>query len=363
MKIDPGFAEELLAGALRSGADEAEVFMKSYKNLSVDIKGQAVDSLTSSLSYGYSLRVIKDNRPGFSYATDVAEKDSVITLAVESAKHSDRDDFLGLPGPSGHAEVDVYDPAVSQISEDDAIGLTMLLERSAFETDTRIKKLRKASGSFTTSETVIVNSKSLKARYLSTACTAQIMAIAEEGEESRTGWDFSGSRHLRDVSFESVGRTAAERAVRLLGARTIAGARIGVILENSVTVDFLGIFAASLSSEALQKGKSLLKDRLGQRVISPGVNIVDSGLRPGKLGSRPADDEGVPVREKTVVQEGVLQTFLYNTYTAKKGNTESTGNAVRGGGHLIAFRGHHKSFHRARASQRMYGIERPLQVP
>jgi len=330
MKIDPSFAEEIISQAVKSGAEQAEVFMKSYKNLTVDIKGQEVDSLTSSLSYGYGLRVIRNNRLGFAYATDIKEKDSVIKQAVESAGFSDEDSCLGLPEQSEPAQIEVYDPAVSDMKEDDAINLTVLLEKSAFDADNRIKKVRKASGSFTTTETVIVNSKSVNTSYLSTSCTAQIMAIAEDGQESQTGWDFSGSRFLSDVSFEKTGRTAAERSLQLLGARTIAGSRTNVILDNSVTIDFLGIFASSLSSEALQKGKSLLQDKLGKAVISPRINIIDSGLRSGKLGSRPVDDEGVPTSEKILVQEGVLQTYLYNTYTARKGNTHSTGNASRG---------------------------------
>lgn len=331
MKIDPSFAEEIVSQAVRSGAEQAEVFMKSYKNLTVDIKGQEVDSLTSSFSYGYGLRVIRNNRLGFAYATDINERNSLIKQAVESAGFSDEDSCLGLPGPSGPVQTKVYDPAVSDMKEDDAINLTMLLEKSAFDTDRRIKKVRKASGSFTTTETLIVNSKAVNTSYLSTSCTAQIMAVAEDGQESQTGWDFSGSRFLRDVSFEKTGQTAAQRSVQLLGARTIAGSRTNVILDNSVTIDFLGIFAASLSSEALQKGKSLLQGKLGHTIISPRLNIIDSGLRFGKLGSRPVDDEGVPTSEKILVQEGVLQTYLYNTYTARKGNTHSTGNAARGG--------------------------------
>jgi PmbA protein len=331
MKIDPSFAEGIILQAVKSGADQAEVFMKSYKNLTVDIKGQEVDSLTSSLSYGYGLRVIRNKRLGFAYATDIKEMNSVIKQAVESAGFSDEDRDLGLPGPSGPSQIEVYDPAVSGIKEDDAINLTMLLEKTAFDTDSRIKKVRKASGSFTTTETVIVNTRAVNTSYLSTSCTAQIMTIAEDGPESRTGWDFSGSRFLSDVSFEKAGRTAAERSLQLLGARTIAGSRTNVILDNSVTIDFLGIFASSLSSEALQKGKSLLQGKLGHAIISPRINIIDSGLRLGKLGSRPVDDEGSPTSEKILVKEGVLQTYLYNTYTARKGNTHSTGNAVRGG--------------------------------
>jgi PmbA protein len=330
MKIDLAFAEDIVSQAVKKGADQAEVFMKSSRNLSVDVRGQEVDSLTSSLSHGYALRVLRNNRSGFACATNPEEKDAVVHQALEAAAYADEDRYLGLPGPAEPAEVDICDPALTEMKEDDAILLTMLLEKTAYETDNRIKKVRKASGSFATAETLIFNSQQVKAWYPSTSCSAQIMAVAEDGSESRTGWDFSGGRFLRDVSFEKTGRTAAERSVRLLGARTIAGARTDVILDSSVTIDFLGIFAASLSSEALQKGKSLLKDRLGKKIISPKINILDSGLRPGALGSRPVDDEGVPTSEKILVQEGVLRSFLYNTYTARKGNTRSTGNAVRG---------------------------------
>jgi PmbA protein len=331
MRIDPDFAEEVVSQAVRSGAGQAEVFMRSFKKLSVEVKGGKTDSLTSSLSYGYGLRVIRDNRPGFSYSTDINDKEDVIKQAIEAARFADRDDFLGFPEPSKFSEVEICDPAIMELKEDDAVGLVMLLENTAFRTDKRIKKVRKASGSFTTAETVIANSKQLSVRYRSTACSAQVTAVSEDGRESQTGWDFSGSRYLENVSFEKTGRTAAEKSVRLLGSRTIPGGRTSVILENSVALDFLGILASSLSSEALQKGRSLLKDKLGKEIISPLINIIDTGLRPWALGSKPADDEGVPVLEKVLVDKGVLQGYLYNTYTARKGNTTSTGNAVRGG--------------------------------
>jgi PmbA protein len=160
------------------------------------------------------------------------------------------------------------------------------------------------------------------------------MAIAGEGEESQVGWDYMGSRFLGDVDFEALGQNAARCAVRLLGSRNMRGCRASVILDNSVTVDFLGILASSLSSEAVQKGKSLLTGKIGKRVISSGINIIDSGLLGGRLGSSPVDGEGVPSQEKILVSEGVLKTFLYNTYTANKGGTVSTGNAVRGPGSL-----------------------------
>lgn len=331
MRIDIGFAEDLISKALRKGAEQAEVYISSSKNLSVEVKGQAIDSLKSSLGFGYSLRVIREGRLGFSYANDIHDMNSVLNDALHASQHSDKDIFLDLPEATGIKDVEIYDLNIADLREEDAVARVMDLERAAYNEDNRIKKIRKASGSFTSSETAIFNFKGVKARYSSTSCSAQITAVAEEGDESQMGWDYEGSRFLHNVSFEDIGRKAARRAVQLLGSGKMEGRKSNVIFDNSVTVDFLGIVASSFSSENVQKGKSLFTGKLHKRVISPKVNIIDSGLLRGRLGSSPVDDEGVCSEEKILIKEGVLQSYLYNTYTARKENTVSTGNAVRSG--------------------------------
>jgi len=332
MKIDASFAEELINKALKSGADQAEVYMRSSKNLSVEVKDCSVDALKSSVGFGYSLRVIRAGRLGFSYATAEQGGDSVVSNAVEAAKYADEDRFLGLPEPAGPAaDVEIFDPRIRDLNEDEAINKVMDMERAVYAEDRRISRIRKVSGSFTVSETIIMNSRSINVRYESTACSAQATAIAEQGDESRIGWEQMSGRFLEDVIFAEVGRNAATRAVRLLGSQKMSNLKASVILDNSTAGDFLGILASALSSEAVQKGRSLFAGRLGSRVISPRINIIDSGLLGRRLGSAPIDGEGTPSREKMMVQEGVLRTYLYNTYTAKKEGRESTGNAVRGG--------------------------------
>jgi PmbA protein len=175
-----------------------------------------------------------------------------------------------------------------------------------------------------------MNSRGLDKAYSATTCTAQIMVVAEDGSDSQMAWDFEGSRFLSDVVFEEVGRNAATRALLLLRAKAMNGAKCPVILDNSVATEFLGIFSSLLSSESVQKGKSLLAHRQGEEVVNPLVSIVDDGLMEHKLGSRPFDDEGVPTSRKHLIKDGVLQGFLYNVYTARKEGVMSTGNAVRG---------------------------------
>lgn len=331
MRNDEEFAGDLIGSALRQGADLAEVFMTGGKALTVEIKDQAVDALQSSLSSGYSLRVIRDGRLGFAYATSSDLARSVAEDALSSAVHADADPHLALPVQGTSSAVDTFDPQAGSLEEEKAIRMVMELERAVYEEDKRITRVRKAMGSFSVSRTLVMNSLSVRASYESTHCSAQVTAVAEQEGESQIGWDYCSSRRLSDISFIDVGRRASRRAVSLLGSRKIGGCKASVILDNSVTVDFLGIFAASLSADTVQKGKSLLAGKSGQQVISPSIDLVDNGQIPWRSGSRPFDGEGVPTRETPLVRQGVLLAYLHNTYTGRKAGVPSTGNAVRGG--------------------------------
>jgi PmbA protein len=331
MKLDADRAGSIVARALKSGADQAEVFYRSYKNISVEIKDQAVEALSSSFSSGYSVRVIRNSRLGFSFSTDIDEAGEVISRALQASGSADEDPYLGFASASPARDVQVFDDAIRDMKEDDAVRLAMQIEKAAYDTDSRIVRVRKPAASLTVSETVIANSHGVSARYATTSCSARVTAVAESGAESQTGADFMGSRFLRDIAFGQVGTTAALSALRLLGSRKIRGLKTDIILDHSVANDFLGVFAASLSSEAVQKGKSLLARKLDTEIISPVITIMDNGLLPGRLGSRPLDDEGVATQATSLVKDGVLRSYLFNTYTARKGSAGSTGNAIRGG--------------------------------
>ena len=329
MNLDRGFAEELIAVALAKGADEAEIFIRSSKNLSLEIKEQQVDALESSLTNGYSLRIIKDKRLGFSYSTDKESAVSVVEKAVEAARWVDSDEYLELPEPSSPGSVEIFDSVISSISEEEAIKNVSLVEKAAYDEDKRVKNIRKARGTFRNTNTIIMNSRGVDRQYFSTTCAVQITVVAENKNDTQMGWYFMGSRFMNEISFEDVGRNAAIRALQLLDSRRMNAQKTHIILDNLVAAEFIGILASSLSSESVQKGKSLLSGKIGKSVISKKMNIIDNGLIRGKLGSCPVDDEGISSKDKTLINEGILSGYLYNTYTAKKDGVSSTGNAVR----------------------------------
>ena len=328
---DTGFADQLLQISLCEGADEAEVYVRISKHLSVEVRNLRIDTLERSNSIGYSVRVFKDKRLGFSYSTDPSDIHAVARNAVEASRFTEPDEYNGLPAQSAGSGVIVYDESVASLREKDAIEMVLSMENAAMSKDSRINKTRNASGSFGSGITRIVNSRGADLEFASTSCSASIMAVAEQNGESQMGWEYQGSRFLKDISFGEVGGNASSRAVQVLGAKRIASTKGFVLLDPSVAAEFLGILSSALSSEAVQKKKSMLAGKIGEVVISKRLNIIDSGLLDGKLGSRPADDEGVPTSEKTLVKNGILNKYLYNTYTAQKDHTVSTGNAVRGG--------------------------------
>ena len=329
--MDRAFASKLLDLSLAQGADEAEVYIKASKNLGIEVKGQEIETLESSRTAGYGVRVIKNKQLGFSYSTDPAEMSRVVDAALSIAHYAGPDENLGFPLPLQARGVDIFDRRIASITEDEATEYVMRIEKAALDADGRIRKIRSAAGDFSTSDTCIVNSRGIDACYSATGCSAHITVVAEEGAESQMGFDYEGSRFLDESAFGRIGSNAAKKALQLLGAKKIAPIKGFILLDSSVAVEFLGILASALSSESVQKGKSMLAGKKGEQVMSPLLNIIDNGLLAGKLGSKPFDGEGVPATHKALVEKGVLTGFLYNTYTARKEGVQSTGNAARGG--------------------------------
>lgn len=329
--MNTDFGLRMLEAAQTAGAESVEVFLRNSTNLSIEAKHQAIETLETSTTRGFCVRVIRDGRLGFSFATDPEAWESVVAQAIEASRHTEPDEYNILPSASGFSNVEVYDDAIETIPETEAIRTALSVEQAALDTDKRITKVRKASTSFTTSETRILSSFGINAHYRSTACSAQVMAVAEHAGESQMGWEYQGSRFLNNIDFARIGVKSAERAIGLLGAEKITPIKGSIVLDNAVTSEFLSLLSTSLSSESVQKKKSMFAGRIGETVLSPRLSVVDSGLLSGMLGSRPFDDEGVATTAKTLINHGELTGFLYNTYTARKEGIASTGNAVRGG--------------------------------
>jgi PmbA protein len=314
-------AEKILAMAASLKVDAADVFLRSSASTNVEVKDQKVDAFDRARDCGAGLRVIIEGRMGFAFTADLSDSalNTLARSAVTNAGNTDADPFQSIPPKAVdvYHTVNIYDPALVRLSEKEKIERVMAMEREAFAVDRRIKRIRKASASFSESETVIMNSHGASVTYQGTAGYASIEAVAEDKGESQAGSEFEVNRFYHKLSLEDVGRRAARKAIGLLGAKTVETVKASVILDRDVVGEFLAIMASGFSAESVQKKKSLFTGKLDKEIMSPVLTIFDDGLLEGGIGTAPSDDEAVPTKKKTVVDRGRLTMFLYNTYTAK----------------------------------------------
>ncbi len=331
MKIDKELIDKILGKSLKKGAAKAELFAISSKAVAAEAKNQDIEALDRANSSGFSLRIQKGKRPGFGYSTDINDWQRVVDVAIESSQWTEEDAFLDFPDSNHYPSVEIYDEEIARANEDDAVGMASAMEKAALSEDGRVKKVRKATISLVASDIYLANTHGLYGNFKATSVNAHVAVVAEESGESQMGWEFEGSRSLSDISPERVGKGASRRALSLIGSKIVKSLKAPVILDHLIANEFLRLLASALSSENVQKGKSLLMNKKGKKIISERLNIIDIGLLAHGLGSRPFDAEGVPSQRTELISEGVLRGFLYNTYTAAKEGLRSTGNAVRGG--------------------------------
>jgi PmbA protein len=332
MRIDRKFAGSVLGSAIEKGAVHAEVYVRKFRSLRAEAREGKINALERSDGFGYSLRVIRDGRIGFSYSNDPSEVTAIAERAMQALRFTRGDEFLDIPIPEGgYPELETFDPEIAGMDSEGAMDLAMEVEKAALESDSRVKKTRKSSAAFSAYEVYVLNSNRLSFGYEATSGSAAVTAIAEEKGDSQMGWGYEGGRFLREMDFRRAGQEAASRASSMLGAGRAVSSKTSIILQNSVAVDFLSVAASMLNAENVQKKKSLLEGKQGKAIMSRLINIIDNPMAPGSPARKPMDGEGVRCRENILVHEGRLEGYMHNTYTAKKGGLTTTGNALRGG--------------------------------
>lgn len=324
----------LLKSILSKNVDQAEIYLSSSRTLKIDVLDQKVESIDEIRDQGLGIRIIKDKKLGFAYTSDFDETvlEDTIDRAIENAENSEADEFNSLPKnvkTEKSKNLELYDPKIAQTPIREKIELALKIEESAYKLDKRIKKTEKVSYSDSESEVQIVNSNGINVNYKGNSCGALAIVIAAQNGEMETGLEMSYVKNFDDFKPEEIGKEAARRAIALLGAKSIPSQKIPLLFDPFVGTQILGTLVSTLSSDAVQKGKSLFADKLGKVVGSKALSIIDNGKLEKGLATTPFDGEGVPTQETKLIEKGILNTFLSNTYTANKGKTKSTGNAVR----------------------------------
>ena len=331
------FAAGIAEGAVKRGASAAEVIIRQRTELSVGVRLGEVETLQESTDQGLGLRVLIDGRQasvsGSDFSRDALQ--SLIDEAVELARLTSPDDTAGLPEPEELAtnipDLDLWDDAIVELSTEDQIEMALRAERAAQEYSSQISNFDGGGFDSAHGSVILANSLGFSGEFRATSCSlASVPVAAENGKMQRDYW-YDMRRKLAEMDTpEAIGLTAAKRTLRKLGSRAVPTQAVPVVLEPNIARDLLGDVFSAASGESIFRKSSFLVGQMGEQIASAQLTVIDDGVKPRGLGSRPFDGEGLPTRRTVVIKDGVLESYLLNSYTARKLGLRSTGNAGRG---------------------------------
>lgn len=331
-------ATDVVSRAMKAGATSAEAVVREGTEFSTVVRLGQVETLKEAGSRGMGLRVFLGHRAASTYSSDFTE-DGIAHLikgALDLAQVTSEDPFAGLPEPaqlgSVKGDLQLYFDDVYSLPPEERIDYARRAERAALDVDPRLKNSEGGTFDASVGRKVLANSLAFVGEIRRSYCSMAAIPIAQadDGAMQRDYW-FTVARTLRKLeSPESVGKEAARRTLRRIGARKVASTRVPVVLDPMVAGSILDNIFDAANGGAIYRQSSFLAGKLGEKVAGSNVTVIDDGVMPGGFGTEPFDSEGVPTRRTLVIENGVLKSYLLNTYTARKLGLETTGNAARG---------------------------------
>jgi PmbA protein len=334
-------AADVVERARKGGADVAEAIARSGSELSTKVRLGEPELVEEAAHRGLGMRVIKAGRVALTSTSDLTPRglDRFVKDALELVEISQQDPFAGPADPElvakgGFAELDLYDPAGGRVTAAEAIELAKRGEAAARAFDPRISNSDGATFSRTAGAFALVLSGGFRGGYAGSYASLVVSPIAEdEGGKKRRGFHYTAKRYLGDLDTpEAVGKEAARRTLRKLGARKVPTCEAPVIFDPDAARSILGLLSSCIMGGSIWRKSSYLVGREGTRVASDLVTVVDDPLLPRAPGSRPFDGEGLFSRKNVIVDRGILKTYLCDSYSGRKLGRPSTGSASRGSG-------------------------------
>jgi PmbA protein len=328
-------ATRAVEATLAAGATDAEAYAASDAGREVRVHAGAVESLTAATQRGVGVRAWIGQRGGYAYGTDLSSAGISVLAeqAVAVARVADEDEFAGPPSPAGEPPeaLRLHDSSVSEWSASRIADLALAIERSGLDADPRVAAVEQAVYADSAERVAIASSNGVGGEYESSSCHAYLQALAEGEGGKEAGLGFGLARGPAGLDPAAIGREGGERAASMVGAGKPETRSCPVLFDATVAASFVSLIGRALGATAVQRGRSPFADRIGEEIAAERLSVHDDGLVPEGFASAPFDAEGTPRRRTVLIESGRLRTFLYDTYTARRGGVASTANAGRGG--------------------------------
>jgi PmbA protein len=336
MGMERELARELMTKVRRHGATEADLLVIETDSSMTQVRLRAIESLKSARERRLHLRVLYGKRSAATSTSDFSMRalDQLVDETCSLARATAADEFLGLPNAESMVasvpDLGLCDEQAQGLDVEEQIALVKQAEAAALDYDPRITNSEGAGLDTHFSQIVYANTHGFVGEYRTSSFSLAVSPIADAGGTmQRDSWYAVSRQFKRLEAPDVIGKTAARRALRRLGARKVATQEVPVVFDPEMAASLLRTLAGAVAGTSIYRGSSFLLNRLGQQVASDTVTVIDDGTIPGALGSRPFDGEGLPTRRTVLIEHGVLQSYLLDTYCARRLGMTSTGNATR----------------------------------
>lgn len=331
-------AADVVRRAMAGGATAAEAVAMDGSEFSTVVRLGEVETLKESGSKGIGVRVFFGQRAASTHSSDLSPAGikQLVDSALVLAKITSEDPFAGIPEASQlgklEGDLNLYYDDVYSLSTADRIDYARRAEKAALDSDPRITNSEGGSFDAAVGYKVLANSHGFIGDYQRSYCSVSAVPIAQiEGSAMQRDYWYSVANSLKKLEApEKVGQIAAQRTLRRLGARKVKTAKVPIVFEHTVAGALVGHIFEAVNGDSIYRGASFLTGKLNEKIAGDNIYVVDDGTMLGGFGTSPFDSEGVPSRKTVVVENGVLKSYLLNTYTAKKLSLQTTGNASRG---------------------------------
>ena len=334
---------DVVALAMKAGASDAESVAREGDEFSVNVRLGQVETLKESGSRALGLRVFVGTRSATTSTSDLTPDGirQLVDGAMALVKVTEEDPFTGLPETSEFGslsgDLHLYYDDVYSLEGPERIEWARRAEAAALAADPRITNSDGGSFDAATGRMVLANSRGFVGGYRTSyaGVSAAPLAMDANGQMQRDGW-WTSARRLADLeSPEAIGKEAARRTLRRLGARRVPTQRVPIVFAPEVARSLIGSVFEAASGDSIWRSASFLAGKLGAKIAASNLTIVDDNAMmlptgAGGFGTSPFDGEGLPSQRTVVVEEGTLRSYLLNTYTARKLGMKSTHNASRG---------------------------------
>src|SRR5271167_3202216 len=325
----PEIAADVVRRAMQGGATGAEAVAMDGSEFSTVVRLGEVETLKESGSKAVGVRVFIGQRAASTYSSDLTPVGirQLVDSALVLAKVTSEDPFAGIPEASQlgklEGDLELYSEDVYSLCTADRIDYARRAEKAALDADPRIVNSEGGTFDAGVSYKVLANSHGFVGDYQRSYCSVSAVPIAQvEGSVMQRDYWYSVAMTLKKLqSPEEIGKIAAQRTLRRIGARKVKTAKVPIVFEHTVASTLVGHIFEAVNGDSIYRGASFLAGKLNERIAGDNINVVDDGTMHGGF---------VPSRRTVVVENGVLKSYLLNTYTAKKLNLQTTGNASRG---------------------------------